>query len=159
MFGGPLAPHILYLLVPITWTGNRVGRLIWSDDYLDPLRQEVESLFHRLGFICSEIHRLFRLQELVTIDQDRFSLHFQGKECPFGPTREFYFVERLVHSINRWVSFKELSEASDGDDQGDKLAPVKFRACDKLKKANLNLLSDLIKGKPGYYGLFLDGSY
>jgi hypothetical protein len=145
-------PHPLY---QVGWT--RWGRLVWPDGYLDDIRAEVDRTVDHLRFVCDEVDRLARLQEIVVADSTTFTVHYRGRECALGPGRGFQFLKRLADSPNQWVPNAELSEASGGDDVNDILAPVKSRLCNRLNEAGMGDLANCILSERGHYGLFLDG--
>jgi DNA-binding response OmpR family regulator len=88
-------------------------------------------------------------------DPDTFSIHWNGKNCALGNTKEFRFAERLIRNLNCFVSYNELAEWVWDYDEYDphKIKNMKLRLKKKLQLAGMEVLADRIESTPQHYRL------
>jgi DNA-binding response OmpR family regulator len=94
------------------------------------------------------------------IDDDRFTVRWNGDECDLGSTVLFRLFRRLARPANRYVSVGRLLEDVWGDDE---LSESAVRSAvrhlrRKLEHAGMTELAEAIRGQPGHYGLLLGGA-
>lgn len=95
------------------------------------------------------------------IDDDRFTVRWNGGECRLGWTVLFRLFRRLALSANQYVTIQRLLDDvwSDGDERTEdttvRSAVRNLRR--KLEAAGMAELAEAIQGTPGHYGLMLEG--
>lgn len=93
------------------------------------------------------------------IDDDRFLIRWNGRECRLGQTVVFRLFRRLATSHDRYVAHEDLLEEVWGTTSRT-TGTVRTAVWDlrrKLKTAGMKDLADAIDGDAGHYGLLLKG--
>lgn len=91
------------------------------------------------------------------VDDGRFAVCWNGRECFLGPTVLYRLFRRLALSKNRYVSHEQLlDDVWDGHNSSDALRSGVCGLRRKLAADGMADLAQAIESRPGHYGLRLD---
>jgi hypothetical protein len=144
------------VLTPIVQPSSpyAVGRCV------DDKKRQAEKVYickysaDRLVRYCRRALELLHSAERVLLEESTFTVHYLGRHCDLGNTRQFALLRQLVLSRGKYVDFTALAERMGGDD-GDDIRPVKCRLVKALGDAGMSDLAEGISTQDGHYGLFV----
>lgn len=92
------------------------------------------------------------------VDDSRFAVRWNGRECPLGQTLLYRLFRRLALSLNRYVPNEQLLEEVWGGERSASAVRTAVRNLRrKLEAGGMADLAGVIDGRnPGHYGLRLD---
>jgi len=98
------------------------------------------------------------LNDGLQIDQEYFTISFDGRTCFFGNSLGFRLLERLARRPNVYLSYEELLAAVwDGVRTDSAVRAVVKRLRDKLRRLEMTKLADALDGSTsGHYALRLN---
>ena len=91
------------------------------------------------------------------VDDGRFAVHWNGRECPLGPTLPFRFFRQLALARNRYVPVERLLEnVWGGPRSASAVRSVVLELRRRLNTAGMADLARAVESKPGHYRLCTD---
>jgi len=91
------------------------------------------------------------------IDDGRFVVRWNGRECPLGPTLPFRVFRHLALARNRYVPVEQLMDEVWNEQRSE--GAVRSVVCllrKRLAAAGMPELARAVEGKPGHYRLSTD---
>lgn len=112
----------------------------------------------------ADLERMLELDNVMPIvgndrpivDREMFSVLWEGKSCFLDNRLMFALFERLLRSVNRYVSYADLiDDVWEGQRSDSTIRGMAKRLRDQLASSGMEDLARAINSRPRHYGLML----